>query len=288
MQVIRAEAMGLCFGVRDALAVLDRVEEPVVTTIHGELVHNAIVLDRLSRRGFAMSAEGHRDGVPEARDVVITAHGISDRERSRLEAAGKRLIDTTCPLVARVHTAARALALEGFHILVIGQPGHVEVRGVTEDLAECDVVPTPELVRDYQRPRLGIICQTTVAPQRAEAIRAAIIERNPNAEVRYVDTICRPTRERQEALERLVEMVQGMVVVGGRNSNNTRELVNLCRARDLPTWHVQTADELDPEWFEEVAVVGLTAGTSTLDETIDAVEQRLRRMDSPVAAVAGG
>src|SRR5262249_14614154 len=149
MRVLRAESMGLCFGVRDALAVLNHCDFPHEATIHGELVHNPLVLGRLRERGFAMNGEADRDAIPATPTVVSTAHGVSDTERARLEAAGKHLIDTTCPLVLRVHLAAQSLRDDGFHVLVIGQPGHVEVRGITEDLTSFDVIPTPEAVRTY-------------------------------------------------------------------------------------------------------------------------------------------
>ncbi len=164
MRVIRAQVMGMCFGVRDALAVIDAIEDPRAVRIHGQLVHNEAVNADLARRGFAMpevpatSEAAARTGL-----VLITAHGVSDRERRRLEAAGASLIDTTCPLVVRVHQAAQALQARGYHVLVIGRKGHVEVRGIIEDLdrvdvleEECDVVP-------FGHPRLGIVCQTTVS-----------------------------------------------------------------------------------------------------------------------------
>lgn len=290
MRVLRADAMGLCFGVRDALVVLDDITEPGQTTIRGELVHNAVVLDHLRERGFAMTAErtDRSNAIPATPVVVITAHGVSEVERARLAAAGKTLIDTTCPLVGRAHSAARSLADAGFHVLVIGQRDHVEVRGIVEDLASYEVVSTPDDVRTYQQERLGVICQTTVPPRRAAAILGTIRARNPHAAVRFLDTICKPTKDRQESVERLLSRVNAMVVVGGRNSNNTRELVALCRERGVPTWHVQSAEELDPSWFEGVKAVGLTAGTSTLDETIDAVEAALRSFAAPIVTAGVG
>ncbi|HEV3005389.1 MAG TPA: 4-hydroxy-3-methylbut-2-enyl diphosphate reductase [Pirellulales bacterium] len=271
MQVIRAEAMGFCFGVRDAIEVAKSVERPDRVTIHGELVHNAGVLAGLKARGFQMTAEDDRQGPPATPLVLITAHGVSQRTRERLAAAGSRLIDTTCPLVVRVHRAAQTLAGEGRHVLVIGRPGHVEVRGIVEDLDSFDVVSSPDEVRQYPHAKLGVVCQSTTPPRVAEAVLAAIRRENPTADVRFVDTVCQPTRDRQEAVERLADQVEAMVVVGGNNSNNTRELVALCRERGLATWHVQSAAELDPAWFRGRHVVGLTAGTSTPPAPIDDV-----------------
>src|SRR4051812_31093737 len=114
MRVIRAAAMGMCFGVRDALAAMDRVADPAGVTVHGELVHNEEVTRRLRDRGFVLTGEGGRSSLPVTERVVVTAHGISERERTQLTDAGKELIDTTCPLVRRVHDAAQALQRDDY------------------------------------------------------------------------------------------------------------------------------------------------------------------------------
>lgn len=284
MRVIRADAMGLCFGVRDALEAIDAIPDPGRVTIYGELVHNEAVLVQLETRGFRRTPELERAQPPETPNVLITAHGISDRERRRLEGAGKALIDTTCPLVRRVHLAAQLLASKGYHVLVIGRPGHVEVRGIVEDLQSCAIIGSLDDVRTWPQRRLGVVCQTTTPPHVAQEIAAAVRERNPHAEVRFVDTVCEPTRERQSALERLCRQVDAVVVVGGANSNNTRQLVALCERRGTRAYHVQSAEGLEPAWFEGCTVVGLTAGTSTLDETVEAVSERLRSLPGRACA----
>ena len=278
MQVIRAEVLGMCFGVRDALKAIEGLGEPEVVTIHGQLVHNEVVLDRLADRGFRMRAERDRAGVPETPAVLITAHGVSDAERDRLGAAGKRLIDTTCPLVRRAHEAAKQLDAEGRHVLVIGKRGHVEVEGLVGDLRSSDVIQSPEEVATYPHPRLGIVSQTTQTDRGVAAIRAVVAAKNPDADIKVIDTVCKPTRDHQRSLEELIDRVEAVVVVGGRNSNNTRALVERCRERGLPAWHVRGPDDLEPGWFAGVDTVGLTAGTSTLDETIDAVHEALERI----------
>ena len=284
MQVIRADVLGLCFGVRDALAIMKRVDRPEEVTIHGELVHNPIVLHQLERRGFRTSDENTRAIPDETPVVLITAHGVSDSERGRLERAGKRLIDTTCPLVMRAHKAAVTLRDEGYHVLLIGRKGHVEVRGIAEDLPSVDIIETEADVVEFPHGRLGIVCQTTTPERQVAILRRAIEERNPHAEIRFVDTVCLPTKDHQRALGRLLDKVEAMVVVGGKNSNNTKELVALCREREIPAVHVQAATDLDPEWFAPFETIGLTAGTSTLDSTIEEVERALIRIKPAVAA----
>ena len=278
MKVILADTMGMCFGVRDALAIIADMPEPESVTIHGELVHNEAVLTGLHDRGFRMVNEEQRTTLPVTDTVLITAHGVSDVERRRLEAAGKRLIDTTCPLVQRAHDAAQRLQAEGYHVLVIGRRGHVEVQGIVEDLDNFEIIQSPAEVKRYPARRLGIMCQTTTPGRVVQAIRTAVVEHNPEAEIRLFDTVCHPTKDHQQALERLLDQVEAIVVVGGKNSNNTKELVARCRQRGVPAYHVQSAGDLEPESFAGVHTVGLTAGTSTLDETIHEVHRALLKI----------
>jgi 4-hydroxy-3-methylbut-2-enyl diphosphate reductase len=268
--------MGLCFGVRDALKATRAIERPERVTIHGELVHNERVLHDLARRGFRVLPEGDREAMPTTPEVLITAHGVSDRERARLRAGGKRLLDTTCPLVVRVHEAARRLERdEGRYVLVIGRRGHVEVRGIVGDLRGFEVLERVEDVRPFPHPRLGIVCQTTTTMREADAIVRRVRQCNPDADIRFVDTVCQPTRDRQRALDELLDEVEAVVVVGGRRSNNTRRLVARCLERGTPALHVQSPSDLDSDWFSGFRTVGLTAGTSTPDEIIEAVHRAM-------------
>ncbi len=194
MRVIRADVLGMCFGVRDALEVVAGVANPSRVTIFGQLVHNEIVQEELAAQGFSTQDPTARAvSLPETPVVLITAHGISNRERQRLESAGKQLVDTTCPLVARVHHAALALQSEGFHVLVIGRKGHVEVEGIVGDLDGFDVIEQADDVQSYQSRRLGIVCQTTVTERRAAELRNIIAAPTPTPRsglsTRYA---CRP------------------------------------------------------------------------------------------------
>lgn len=284
MKVLRARAMGMCFGVRDALAAAAARTDAATTTIWGELVHNEQVLQRLRAQGFAMTAEDERS-IPATDNVLLTAHGVSRVDRVVLQRAGKRLIDTTCPLVVRAHDAARQLQDDGFHVIVIGRPDHVEVRGLVGDLWSYDVAAGVEDVRRYPHARLGVVCQTTTSEHAARAVLAALRAHNPDAEIRFADTICEPTRQRIRAVVELAAQCAVVVVVGGANSNNTRQLVALCEANGSKAYHVQTAADLEPAWFDGCATVGVTAGTSTLDETVDAVVAALEGL-VPVSAAA--
>jgi 4-hydroxy-3-methylbut-2-enyl diphosphate reductase len=283
MQVILAEAMGFCFGVRDALRATEQIAQPELVTIRGELVHNPTVIGDLRSRGFQQQTELATAAVPATPLVLITAHGVSDTDRQALLTAGKQVIDTTCPLVRRAHAAACELAAEGRHVVVIGRAGHVEVRGLVGDLPDFTIIGSEAEVEAWGHARLGVVCQTTTPQALAAAVLERIEQLNPDANVRFIDTVCQPTVDRQEALERLLLQVDMVVVVGGRNSNNTARLVDLCRERGTPAFHVESAAELEVDWFAGCETVGLTAGTSTPDDVIDRVAAALRSLTPPLA-----
>ena len=279
MKVIRAQVMGMCFGVKDALSTVMVMDNPEHATVYGQLVHNGEVLKRIKARGFSMMEERERTSVIPTPNVVITAHGVSDKERRRLEASGKTLIDTTCPLVRRVHQIARDLQEQGYFVIVAGRKDHVEVKGIVGDLERFAVVERPEDVLVYPADRIAVVCQTTTPPALLDVIFETISRRNAGKTIRLIDTICGPTRDRQDAVQDLLQRVQALVVVGGKNSNNTHQLRALGEKAGVPCFQVERASELQPEWFHALNTVGLTAGTSTLDETIDEVYTALVEMD---------
>ncbi len=282
MRVLRAQAMGMCFGVKDALEKVMGLPQPNEVTVYGQLVHNGEVTRRLEEKGISMVEESDRSPSILKSRVVLTAHGVSDRERLALRNEGKTLIDTTCPLVRRVHELAKDFAKRGYFVVIIGRKDHVEVKGLTGDLEKFAVVENPEDVRIYEADRIGILCQTTTPPALLDRLFQKIARRNFGKEIRFVDTICRPTRERQEAVEELLARVDALVVVGGKNSNNTRQLSLLAQSRHVPSFQVEKEGELNPDWFKGFETIGLTAGTSTLDETIEAVYQALVSLEAAV------
>ncbi len=274
MRVLRATHLGMCFGVRDAIALAHDTARQQPVTVLGELVHNETVLADLQSRGvrFARLPE---DAVTET--VMITAHGTSDRMRARLHEEGFNVVESTCPLVHVAHRALRELVAAGFHPIIIGQRQHVEVRGMTGDLDAHDVVLTEQDVEQLQpRARLGIVSQTTQPIERVRHLVQLIRARFPAAEVRFRDTVCQPTKQRQSAAIELSQQCDVVVVIGGMHSNNTRELVATCSRHCTRVHHVQHAADLRAEWFRDAETVGVTAGTSTPDSTIAEVEQWLR------------
>ena len=266
--------MGMCFGILDALEKARGIRDARNVTIFGELVHHEDVNAELERLGFRSEPEFTRN-LPETQGVLITAHGISDIRRAELEKAGKTLVDATCPLVRRAHDSARELARDGYHVLVLGKKGHVEVRCLVEDLTSFDIVESEDDVEALEAKRLGIVCQTTTRSEVADRLLRKVRERNPDAEIRFVDSICNPTREHQEAVEQLLEDVEILVVVGSRHSNNSRQLIDRARVRGVTAYLVPFATDIDDEWFDGKKLVGLTAGKFTLIEAVDEVQRAL-------------
>jgi 4-hydroxy-3-methylbut-2-enyl diphosphate reductase len=275
MQVRMAAHYGMCFGVRDAIELAVEVASRGPVTILGDLVHNPDVNARLDAAGALRVA---RPEQAQTDTVVVTAHGTSDRMRLRLREAGKVIQDATCPLVTRAHLALQKLVTEGYFPVVIGQPSHVEVRGMTGDLDDHLVIQHEEDVArlegrfgDGDGVQLGIVAQTTQPIEHVRALVQTVRERLPRAEVRFIDTVCQPTKDRQEALRRLAQESDVVIVVGGPDSNNSRKLTELARKMGRPAYQVGGAGDLRREWFRGARIAGLTAGTSTPDRAIEEV-----------------
>lgn len=274
MKILRAEHLGMCFGVRDAIELARATADREPLTILGDLVHNEVVLEELRRQGIQFQQHLAHVATPT---VMITAHGTAQKTLAATQARGFKVIEATCPLVHGAHRALHQLVAGGAHPVVIGQRDHVEVRGLTGDLAACDVVLTAEEVEQLtERPCFGVVAQTTQPIQRVRALVQLIRRRFPQSEVRWVDTVCQPTKQRQQAAGALAQRCDIVIVIGGAHSNNTKELVATCRAYCARVQHVQTAAELRPEWFGAADTVGITAGTSTPDNVIAAVVESLQ------------
>jgi 4-hydroxy-3-methylbut-2-enyl diphosphate reductase len=274
MRILRATHLGMCFGVRDAIALALEHAGAGPLTILGDLVHNPTVLAGLEAQGIAVAQDVADVTTPT---LMVTAHGTSERSLARTRALGLTVVEATCPLVRVAHRAVTALARDGYHVVIVGQREHVEVRGLTGDLDRFDVVLDDEDVLGLdEHPRLGVAAQTTQPVERVRRLVGLIRGRFPRSDVRVIDTVCKPTKDRQSAAIEMAREADVVIVVGGRSSNNTRELVRTCARACVRVHHVQTDADVRPDWFADAEVVGLTAGTSTPDDVIDRVEARIR------------
>lgn len=276
MRIIRAEHFGMCFGVRDAIALAFKEADRGPLTILGDLVHNETVLDALRARGITIEQQA---AAVKTRAVMVTAHGASGRALAQTRALGLTVLEATCPLVHAAHRAILGLARDGYHPVIVGRRDHVEVRGLTGDLDAFDVVLTDADVENVaEHPKFGVAAQTTQPIDRVRELADLLRRRFPDSEVRLIDTVCQPTKQRQHAAVELAQQSDVVVVVGGANSNNTRELVETCGRFCARVYHVHGAGDLRPKWFEGADTVGLTAGTSTPDRIVDEIETELIRI----------
>ena len=276
MKIILAEHFGMCFGVRDALRQAETLAAAGPLTVLGELVHNPLALERLAVHGARQGDLQRLASAPPAARVLVTAHGASEERRRTWREAGFQVHDTTCPLVRRAHGQLAALVAAGYFPVVIGQAGHIEVRGLTGDFPGAAVVESEaDLTALPDHPRYGVISQTTQPSDKVRRLVEALRAEKPGAEVCFRDTVCAPTRDRQESLRKLLLETEVVIVVGGRASNNTRQLVLAAEGAGRRAHQIERPEELDPAWLVGAATVGLTAGTSTLPETVRAVQARL-------------
>ncbi|MGC8830740.1 MAG: 4-hydroxy-3-methylbut-2-enyl diphosphate reductase [Verrucomicrobiia bacterium] len=289
MRILRANHLGMCFGVKNAINLANKVSNETKLTILGELVHNNYVLDSLKKKGVDFA--NTRDEIKN-HTVMITAHGISDRAISALRASGFAVIEATCPLVKYVHKTVKQLVNNGYHPVVVGRKDHTEVRGIVGDLEEYDVILTPDDIPGLkERKKFGVVSQTTQPIALVNELVNLLKKRFPNSEVCFIDTVCAPTKLRQTSAINLALQSDVVIVIGGRKSNNTMQLVRTCSRYCQRVYHVENADELLPEWFFNAQTVGITAGTSTPDDLIDSVEEKilslvkaLEPLHKPVAA----
>mgnify|MGYP003585920716 CR=1 FL=1 len=273
MEVLLARNMGFCYGVRRAVDMAFASEN--LATL-GPLIHNPQMIDKLAARGVAVI-----DSLAQAagRTVLVRSHGVGPEvydEASRCEIA---LQDATCPHVKKAQQAARQFAERGFRVVVAGEKNHQEVKSILAWAGpEAIAVETPQDLSGYPvAEKIGLVSQTTLEREVFEAIKTELAQRT--AELEVAPTICTATEERQTAARRLAETVEVVVVVGGRNSANTRHLADVCRKVGVRTYHVETAGELDSAWFSGVKRAGITAGASTPDWIIEEVRQRMESME---------
>jgi len=279
-QLLTASNMGFCQGVRRAIERVTQVarRETGVETL-GALVHNREVQSRLEHSGVK-AVDSVEDITGET--VVISAHGVSPAAVDAIKARGINIIDTTCPYVSRAQQAALKLHEAGFFVIVFGDASHVEVKGILgwvggEGIATVSVA---ELNKTTGLPvKLGIVSQTTQIPSRFASFVADLISSDlfRDAELRIVDTICHDSRRRQMETLEMAKQCDLVFVIGGRHSANTRHLKEMCAAV-ADTRLIETADEIDPSALEGKHKVGVTAGASTDDETIQQVINRLTRL----------
>lgn len=275
-----ASHAGVCYGVERALKLAAHAAESArgsVTTL-GPLIHNPIVVRDLESAGVkgAQTVDEVESGT-----LIIRAHGVVPQVIDQARAKGLEVLDATCPYVKKVHMAAEKLVREGYQLIVVGESGHPEVEGILGHAGDAaHVVSTPHDLDGVDLARkVGVVVQTTQTPANLAAIVSALAMRT--MDLRVVNTICSATQERQDSAAELASRADVMIVIGGKNSGNTRRLAEICMACCPRTHHIEDSSEIQRTWFEGVALVGITAGASTPGAHIDAALACINRLLEP-------
>ncbi|MDO8491457.1 MAG: 4-hydroxy-3-methylbut-2-enyl diphosphate reductase [Dehalococcoidia bacterium] len=281
VEILRASEMGFCPGVRRAIEMARKAaaEGGQIQSL-GALVHNRWVVSHLAEKGIRVAQSLDQVSAPT---VVISSHGVGPQTIEAMRTRGLRIVDTTCTFVRSAQEAAENLAEAGFMVVIYGDAAHPEIQGVL-GWARGGGVATLDAATVGRLPRkVGLLSQTTQSPAGfagfAGKLLALGLERT--AEFRVFNTICSATQKRQAAALDVARRVDLMIVVGGHDSANTRRLAEVCASTGVETHHIETADELAPRWFARKARVGLTAGASTADATIEEVELGLTSLCRP-------
>lgn len=272
-----AEHAGACYGVNRALELargcaLEHAE-PVHTL--GPLIHNPIVVEELAEQGVGLAQS--LDEIDRG-SVIIRSHGVVPQVIEDARARGLSVVDATCPYVKKVHKAASNLVHEGYDLIIVGESGHPEVEGIVGHAeGKAHVVASPQDLDGLTLgKRVGVVVQTTQTAANLSAVVAALAPLV--SELRVVNTICAATSERQRAAASLASEADIMIVVGGKNSGNTRRLAQICHAACPKTHHIEDAAELDRSWFDGARLIGITAGASTPQAHIEHVVSAIERM----------
>ncbi|MBA2676542.1 4-hydroxy-3-methylbut-2-enyl diphosphate reductase [Ramlibacter sp.] len=282
VEILLAEPRGFCAGVDRAIEIVERALRKFGAPLYvrHEIVHNTFVVNDLKAKG-AIFIEDLAD-VPPGATLVFSAHGVSKAVQAEAAARGFHVFDATCPLVNKVHMEVAKLAREGYEFVMIGHKGHPEVEGtmgqleagiyLVEDVADvAGIQPT-------QSERLAVVTQTTLSVDDAAQIMAAVRARFPSIREPKQQDICYATQNRQDAVKIMAPQVDVMIVVGSPTSSNSNRLAELARKLGVPSYMVDSPEELKAEWLQGAARVGLTAGASAPEVLVNQVIERIKAL----------
>ncbi|MBI4691768.1 MAG: 4-hydroxy-3-methylbut-2-enyl diphosphate reductase [Nitrospirae bacterium] len=273
MKIIVAKTAGFCFGVKRAVDMafeMAKKKRKGMFTL-GPIIHNPQVIEKLKKDGISPLKNINKPGINA---IIIRTHGIPLQLMNEIAGSGYEIIDATCPFVKKAQHYAKLLKEEGFQVIILGDREHPEVQGLMSYAGEDVVVVNGKRPLPRIRRNVGIVVQTTQPIESLMKLFEKVIERAN--EVKVYNTICNSTARRLKETKEMAERVNVMLVTGGKNSANTTQLAKLCRSLSVPTYHIEMAAELKPEWFKGAKTVGITAGASTPDWIIKDVIKKVR------------
>ncbi|MCP4151018.1 MAG: 4-hydroxy-3-methylbut-2-enyl diphosphate reductase [bacterium] len=286
MNVYIADEAGFCFGVKRALNIINQLNEKKETIhIYGPLIHNTTVLENLESRGIhCINSLDERD---PGKKLIIRTHGIPREIEDQLKTADADYVDATCPLVKKLHHIIEKLNLRKTKIIIVGDKKHPEVIAAKSYAGNACVIDSVEEALAIEfTDSIDVIAQTTLDSDHFDAITTVLKEKTDKLEIH--DTICNATKVRQKAVRKLASQVDLMLVIGGKNSSNTKKLYNISKKENKNTFHIETSSEIDsPAFIEELKTlsslgpeglesVGITAGASTPPEEIEIAKNKLK------------
>ena len=269
MQVILAEHLGFCYGVKRAIKIAREHADGKSCTL-GPIIHNPQMVERLQKEGV-----GAVDNLSDLKEgtIIIRSHGVGPEVYEQAKTRGLKLVDATCPHVKKAQRSAQRLVEEGRKVVIIGEKNHPEVKSIfdwsDQKAIIIDTIEEAEGLPECKK--LGIVSQTTFSGERFNRIVARLLDKS--RDIKILRTICNATDQRQSAAIELAKNVELMIVIGGRNSANTTRLKQLCEKK-CRTYHIETAEELQPDWLRNVKKIGITAGASTPDWIIREVNRK--------------
>lgn len=274
MKLLIAKDSGYCFGVRDAVDLAYKTaEESGDVFMLGNIVHNENVVNDLDKIGAKVVRT--LDKVPDGKPILFRAHGTTTDVWKKAKNMGMNIIDATCPLVKEIHNEVKALDSEGRCIIIIGDHGHDEVVGIASQVKNPIIVSSPEEAQNLRKmKKAGIVSQSTQTIENVQTIINIIMTKA--FDLRFVNTICFPTKRNQQQLKDLSEKCDVMLIIGSFTSANSKRLHQLALERNKKSYQVTCADEIESEWFNNAEIVGISAGASTPDSIIQDVIQHIK------------
>ncbi len=279
LKVYLAQPRGFCAGVERAIEIVERALKKYGSPVYvrHEIVHNKRVVNNLSSKGAVFVQE--LDQIPEGAVTVFSAHGVAQKVEDTAHNRKLPVLDATCPLVAKVHKEGQRYSKKGFEVILIGHEGHPEVEGtmgrISGDVYLVSNIEDVKKLKVKDPSKLSYISQTTLSVDDTKVVIQALKTRFPSIEGPDVKDICYATQNRQSAVRDLVDHVNLILVVGAKNSSNSNRLRDLGEESGVDTFLIETADDLDSNWFNDVDSIGISSGASTPDELVKEVMKRI-------------
>ncbi|GAB4389831.1 MAG: 4-hydroxy-3-methylbut-2-enyl diphosphate reductase [Thermodesulfovibrionales bacterium] len=276
MEVLVAKRAGFCFGVKRAVDIAFSVakEKKRGVFTFGPIIHNPQVVEKLGAAGVRPVRDLRSLARKDVQAIIVRTHGVPRQHMARLSEKGYEIVDATCPFVKNAQHYAKLLKDEGYRVFILGDREHPEVQGIMSYAGRgAVVVKNREDFHLVRGNKVGVVVQTTQQVESLKELLSVAAERS--RELKIFNTICSSTALRLKETEAMAGAVDVMVIVGGKNSANTTQLANRARALSVPTYHIETATEIEQAWFRGAERVGITAGASTPDWLIEEVRQRI-------------